>query len=89
MLIGSSVVAGFAAANKLNTDGVLRASKKMKEFMIATFVDLLVRVILAFVLSYKLGPIGIWLSWPIGWVIATALSFYYYKDLIKKGDFNE
>lgn len=76
------------SALKLVADGVLRASKKMKEFMTATFVDLLLRVILAFVLSYRFGSLGIWLSWPIGWVIATGLSFYYYKNLVDKGDFN-
>lgn len=59
MLIGSSVVAGFTAANKLNTDGVLRASKKMKEFMIATFVDLLVRVMLAFGDLLEFGNLGL------------------------------
>lgn len=76
------------SALKLVADGVLRASKKMREFMVATFVDLFLRVILAFALSNSLGYIGIWISWPIGWVIATILSFYYYKKVIDKGDFN-
>lgn len=73
---------------KLVADGVLRGSKKMKDFMKATFVDLLLRVILAFILSYRIGARGIWLSWPIGWCIATAMSFYYYKRLVNKGDYN-
>lgn len=70
-------------AVKLIADGVLRGSKNMDKFMIATFVDLILRVILAFVLSRKLGPTGIWLSWPIGWLIGTILSFIYYRRIIK------
>lgn len=63
---------------KLVTDGVLRGSGSMKEFMAATFSDLILRVILAFVLSARLGEVGIWMSWPIGWMIGTALSLLFY-----------
>lgn len=72
---------------KLLCDGVLRGSKRMKEFMVATFVDLLLRVILAYALSQFLGAKGIWLSWPIGWIIATIISFLYYKKLIDNKEF--
>lgn len=63
---------------KLVADGVLRGAGKMSKFMIATFVDLLLRVVLAKTLSTPLGTTGIWLAWPIGWTIATALSLIFY-----------
>ena len=61
-------------ATKLIADGVLRGSGLMKEFMISTFSDLILRVILAAVLSERLGTVGIWVSWPIGWTTAMILS---------------
>ena len=70
----------FIASVKLIADGVLRGSGAMKQFMIATFVDLILRVVLAFVLSPMFGSIGIWLSWPIGWVIATVISLFFYLN---------
>lgn len=70
----------FVAA-KLATDGVLRGLGKMNRFMAATFTDLALRVVLAFVLSKPLGATGIWLSWPIGWVAGTVLSLVFYKTL--------
>lgn len=79
----------FIIAVKLVADGILRGAGLMKSFMTATFSDLLLRVILAYVLSYSMNSeIGIWLSWPVGWVIAMALSclFYarYYRQVIAK-----
>lgn len=68
----------FVVGTKLITDGILRGSQAMKQFMIATFLDLILRVVLAFVLSGEMGSIGIWRSWPIGWVIGTVLSVYFY-----------
>lgn len=64
---------------KFLSDSILRGSGLMKEFMIDTFVDLILRVGLALILSKSLQTIGIWLSWPIGWVVATILSFLFYK----------
>lgn len=74
----------FVVGMKLMADGVLRGSGAMKEFMVATFTDLLLRVALAFILSPGLGTTGIWLSWPIGWSVATVLSLYYYKKGVWK-----
>jgi putative MATE family efflux protein len=72
-------------AIKLIADGVLRGSGSMKPFMIATFTDLILRVVLSYILSLFLGPIGIWLSWPIGWTVAAILSFSFYaKGIWKK-----
>ena len=71
-------------ACKLMADGVLRGASAMRCFMISTFSDLLLRVVVAFVLSVLLGmgALGIWLSWPVGWVAATFISIYFYR----KGD---
>ena len=69
----------FVVAAKLMADGVLRGAGAMKQFMAATFVDLVLRVILAFLLAGRFGSLGIWLSWPIGWIVATVLSIVFYR----------
>ena len=66
-------------SSKLVADGVLRGASMMNKFMIATFTDLILRVLLAQVLSKYFGAIGIWIAWPIGWIIATAMSLLFYK----------
>lgn len=75
----------FIVSMKLVTDGVLRGSGAMFYFMVATFGDLIIRVVLGYVLSVPFGTTGIWLSWPIGWVIGTAMSLAFYaKGVWKK-----
>ena len=70
----------FVVSAKLVADGILRGAGMMKDFMIATFTDLILRVLLAFCFSRTpLGATGIWCAWPIGWCIATALSITFYK----------
>lgn len=70
----------FVVSAKLVADGILRGSGMMKNFMIATFTDLILRVLLAFCFSKTaLGATGIWCAWPIGWCVATVLSIYFYK----------
>lgn len=64
----------FIAALKLVSDGVLRGSQLMKQFMSATFTDLILRVVLAKVLSSFFGTTGIWAAWPIGWTAAMVMS---------------
>ncbi|MBD5444860.1 MAG: MATE family efflux transporter [Lachnospiraceae bacterium] len=64
----------FVISVKLIADGVLRGSEAMKYFMVSTFTDLVLRVILAYVLSMRFESTGIWMSWPIGWCIAAGLS---------------
>lgn len=82
----------FVVGTKLMTDGILRGSGAMKQFMIATFMDLILRVILAYILSGQMGSVGIWYSWPVGWVLGTALSLYFYlggswkKGLFRAGE---
>ena len=69
----------FVIAAKLVSDGVLRGAGLMKKFMAATFIDLILRVALAVLLSRTaLQTTGIWLSWPIGWTVAMALSIAFY-----------
>ncbi len=76
------IVAPFylVVSAKLVCDGILRGSGMMKQFMIATFSDLILRVVLAKVLSVPLESFGIWLAWPIGWVIGTVLSLIFYRS---------
>ena len=69
----------FVVSAKLVADGILRGAGMMKQFMMATFTDLILRVVLAFVLSGTvLGSTGIWCAWPVGWCVATAMSIRFY-----------
>ena len=68
----------FVVSVKLVADGILRGAGLMKSFMIATFTDLILRVVLAKVLAPLIGYTGIWCAWPIGWSIATVLSVRFY-----------
>ena len=70
-----------ATIAKLIADGILRGAGLMKKFMVATFTDLILRVVLAVVLSKTaLGSAGIWCAWPVGWTVATFLSVLFYKQ---------
>lgn len=70
----------FVVAVKLAADGVLRGIGAMKEFMAATFTDLVLRVVLAFVFSGVFhSPIGIWCAWPVGWTVAAVMSVIFYR----------
>lgn len=72
----------FVVSAKLIADGVLRGAGLMNRFMIATFTDLTLRVLLAVVLSRTaLGSTGIWLAWPIGWTLGTVLSLLFYRTI--------
>lgn len=69
----------FVVSTKLVSDGILRGAGLMSRFMITTFTDLILRVVLAIILSKQFGSTGIWCAWPIGWSIATTLSVIFYK----------
>lgn len=69
----------FVVSTKLVADGILRGAGLMSKFMITTFTDLILRVVLAIILSKQFGSTGIWCAWPIGWSIATTLSVIFYK----------
>lgn len=74
----------FLISVKLMADAVLRGAGAMRWFMAATFTDLFLRVILAYILPVYWGTKGIWISWPIGWTAATFLScLFYFKGLWK------
>ena len=68
---------------KIPCDGVLKGSKDMRSFMISTFLDLIIRVLLSYILGnvlpdeYKLY--GIFLSWPLGWAVGMVVSLLAYK----------
>lgn len=69
----------FIVSAKLVADGILRGVSAMGKFMIGTFTDLILRVVLAFVLSGWTGSaLGIWCAWPIGWSIAMVMSVWFY-----------
>lgn len=75
----------FVISAKLVSDGILRGAGLMKQFMAATFTDLILRVALAFLLSGPFGTVGIWSAWPIGWTVAMVLSIIFYV----KGPWNK
>ena len=65
---------------KFVCDSVLRGAGAMRPFMITTFSDLILRVILSIALFYVIGnEHGIWISWPIGWFLGSGLSVFFYK----------
>lgn len=75
----------FVVSAKLVADGILRGISAMGQFMASTLLDLVLRVILAFVLSGLTGSaLGIWCAWPIGWTIAMGLSVFFYGRKYKK-----
>ena len=75
----------FVVSLKLVSDGVLRGAGMMKQFMIGTFTDLILRVVLAMVLSKTaIGVTGIWCAWPIGWTIACVISVMFYRAGFEK-----
>ena len=68
---------------KLVVDGVLRGAGLMREFMIDTFTDLVLRVGLCILFSALMGSIGIWCSWPVGWTLGTALCAFFYLRYLR------
>ena len=70
----------FIISLKFVADGILRGAGMMGKFMMATFLDLILRVVLAILLSQtSLGETGIWCAWPIGWTVAAFLSLMFYR----------
>lgn len=65
---------------KLVFDSVLRGAAAIKMFTVTTFSDLIIRVVLSYILVNYYGDVGIWMSWPIGWMLSAALSFVFYKS---------
>lgn len=74
----------FVVAIKVIADGVLRGAEHMRIFMVTTFTDLFLRVILSYILFDFYGTTGIWLSWPIGWIPSSLLSLIFFLTGIWK-----
>lgn len=74
----------FIVAVKLVADGILRGTEAMNYFMVSTFTDLVLRVILAFVLSGLFESTGIWMSWPIGWSVAAVMSVVFAGKVVER-----
>lgn len=75
----------FIISVKLVADGILRGISAMRQFMAATFIDLFLRVIFAFVLSdWTQSALGIWFAWPIGWIVSMILSIILYQSEYKR-----
>lgn len=74
------VAAPFYAVLALKTvsDSVLRGAACMVAFMVTTFSDLLLRVVMSYVLAPGMGFAGICWSYPIGWVVGAAAALLYY-----------
>ena len=76
----------FMIVIKLMTDGIIRGSGAMVYFVVATVPDLILRIGFALVLTKSFGSTGIWMAWPFGWIVATALTLIFYRKLGYKND---
>ncbi|MCI8595634.1 MAG: MATE family efflux transporter [Clostridia bacterium] len=73
------VAAGYpVVAYKVITDGLLRGSGFMSAFMISTFTDLVIRVVVSFAFAPLLGFTAVCLSFPVGWVLGALVSMGFY-----------
>lgn len=54
---------------KIPLDGILKGSTDMLSFTFGTSIDLVVRVVMAFILGNAFGYEGVFFAWPIGWGI--------------------
>ena len=70
----------YIVSIKLICDGVLRGGEAIGCFMFTTFSDLILRVVLVFILPLYFGSDGIWMAWPLGWIIAMIFSLLFYKQ---------
>ncbi len=74
----------FIVMIKFAFDAGLKGASLMGRFMICTFADLILRVVLSFILSGFMGYTGIWCSWPFGWAMGAAVSMIFYFTGKKK-----
>jgi putative MATE family efflux protein len=65
---------------KLVCDCILRGAGAMKTFMIATFLDLFLRVSFVYILSPFMSYYALGVAFCTGWVIATIVSLVFYKQ---------
>lgn len=69
-------------AFKLSSDGLMRGCGMMGRFMATTLSDMFLRMTLAVLFARLLGVNGIWLSWPVGWLVGSGLSVVFYRTSI-------
>ena len=69
---------------KIACDGMLRGLGAMRQLVIATLVDLTLRVGCGFLFAAMWGSIGIWAAWPVGWFTGSALSLAFTERLLRK-----
>ena len=74
----------FMIAVKLMADGVIRGAGKMGYFVAATVPDLILRIIVARILTYRFGSTGVYMAWPFGWIAATVLTVIFYNNIIRE-----
>ena len=61
--------------------GVMRGAGDTFVTMLFSILSLwIIRIPLAWILSEKIGPSGIWWSIPAGWFVGLALSYFYYRS---------
>lgn len=72
----------FMISIKLMTDGIIRGSGAMTYFVLATVPDLILRIIVANILTGRFGSTGIWMAWPFGWIAATLLTVIFYRRIV-------
>ena len=65
---------------KFVCDSVLRGAGAMRPFMVTTFSDLILRVGFSVILFQFWQELGIWISWPIGWLLGTTISAFFYRS---------
>ncbi|MCR5666588.1 MAG: MATE family efflux transporter [Eubacterium sp.] len=70
----------FVLVVKVMHDAVLRGAAAMKTFMISTFADLFLRIILAYWFQFYWGSTGIWLAWPFTWGIGMVIAVGFYRQ---------
>lgn len=69
---------------KIMADGVLRGAGLMREFMVDTFTDLLLRVAGVYALAPLWGMNGVAATWPLGWVVGTVLAVIFYARGVRR-----
>lgn len=72
----------FMISIKLMTDGIIRGAGAMGYFVLATVPDLILRIIVANILTGHFGSTGIWMAWPFGWIAATVLTVIFYRRIV-------
>lgn len=68
----------IAVASKIMIDGIHKGAKAMQLFVISTFADLLLRVVLSFVMFERFNMNAIMYAWVIGWVLSAIMAICFY-----------